>query len=201
MISEKLFFDVSLYISENYIEPVAETFYAAAVSDADISCDSAAFEMPKFLRANRAEKMAAGGAMPCAAVPMSSDDFDDLDQKLRMKDESFKDMLLRKIDEAGITDAQCYKSALISRSHFNKIKLNDDYRVQKATVLSFVLALKLPLDEASEMLTKAGYAFSPSDKRDLIVRFCLERGIYDVMQVNEILLRFDQQLLGGTQRE
>ena len=51
------------------------------------------------------------------------------------------------------------------------------------------------------MLTKAGYAFSPSDKRDLIVRFCLERGIYDVMQVNEILLRFDQQLLGGAQRE
>ena len=86
MISDKLFFDVSRYIDENYIEPVAETFYAAAVSDADISCDSAAFEMPKFLRANRAEKMAAGGAMPCNAVPMSSDVFDDLDEKLRMKD-------------------------------------------------------------------------------------------------------------------
>ena len=191
MISEKLFLDVSQYISDNYIEPDA--------LEADACYSSADFELPKLFRASRAEKMAVGGAAPCASL--SSDDFDDLDEKLRFRDESFKDMLLRKIDESGITDAQCYRKALISRSHFNKIKLNDDYRVQKATVLSFVLALELSFDDASEMLTKAGYAFSPSDKRDVIIRFCLERGIYDVMQVNEILFRFDQQLLGGGQRE
>ena len=130
-------------------------------------------------------------------APLPGGAMSDLEERLKYLDESFSEMLLRKIDEAGITDAECYKRAQLTRGHFNKIKNINGYRAGKSTVLALVLALRLERGEAAEMLAKAGYAFSPSSKRDLIVEFCIEKGIYDIMQVNEYLLAFDQELLGA----
>ncbi len=129
-------------------------------------------------------------------APLPGGAMSDLEERLKYLDESFSEMLLRKIDEAGITDAECYKRAQLTRGHFNKIKNLKGYRAGKSTVLALVLALRLERGEAAEMLAKAGYAFSPSSKRDLIVEFCIEKGIYDIMQVNEYLLAFDQELIG-----
>ena len=205
MIPEKIFIDVEEYIGRNYIEPLTGSAVmadrcAAHEEITEVKSLLKALKLGRAMEKNAVpsetdDYMGAAGAMPCASVPFADVDYDDLDSRLKVKDESFTEMLLRKIDEAGITDAQCYKKAQVSRSHFNKIKLNEDYRIQKGTVLAFILALELGQGEADEMMTKAGYAFSPSDKRDLIVQFCIENKIYDVMQVNEILFHFDQQIV------
>ena len=127
-----------------------------------------------------------------AAAPIS-----ELEERLKYVDESFAEMLFRKIDESGMTDADCYHKAQLTRGHFNKIKNQAGYRPGKSTVLALILALGLNRKEADEMLAKAGYALSPSSRRDLIIEFCMEKGIYDIMQVNEYLLAFDQELLGA----
>lgn len=120
-----------------------------------------------------------------------------LDELLKKVNETFSDMLLRLIDESGMTDAQVYKKANIDRRLFSKIRSNSDYKPTKKTALAFAIALELSYDKTQDLLMKAGYTFSNASKFDVIVAYFIVHGKYDIFEINEVLFYYEQPIIGG----
>lgn len=69
-------------------------------------------------------------------------------------------------------------------------------KIAKQTVIAFALALELSLDDMEDMLNKAGFSLSHSNKFDIIVEYFVSQGNYNVFEINEALFAFDQSLIG-----
>ena len=70
------------------------------------------------------------------------------------------------------------------------------YQPKKNTAVAFALALRLNVDETKDFLKRAGYAFSPSSKFDLIVEYFIDQKVYDIYTINLALFEHGQPLLG-----
>lgn len=181
IISSKLFNEINKYIKDRYIDK--EILF----NDVDIcslpleeKClqiddDVKVCEMPDFLKNRR-----------------KISEYD-LEQQL---EKSFSEELLFIIEKRNLKTSDVYRKANIDRKHFSKIKNNPDYRPSKITAIAFALALELDFDETDDFIGKAGYKLTHSSRFDIIIEYCIENKIYDVLEVNDILYDFGENLIG-----
>ena len=102
----------------------------------------------------------------------------------------FVQQLLSMIDKTGKKDSDIYKKAGLDRRLFSKMRSNKFYAPSKKTVLSLCLSLELSRQDADLLLSSAGYSLSRASDSDLAVAFCIERKIFDLRDINELLDHF-----------
>lgn len=176
-VSEELLGAVESYIDENYVD--IHAVRRRELLEVESKAMSDAMMAPPF----------------AGTVPMTA--FKGLDGMIDALDEPFNTTLLRLIDAKGKTDAEVYKRANIDRKLFSKIRTGKGYVPRKRTILALAIALELTLPETDDLLERAGYALSHSQKFDVIVEYFIVSGKYDIFEINEVLFKYDQPLLGA----
>jgi len=179
IVSEKLMGEVESYIDQHYVD----THHAGRSRLLDV-------EKASIAEANLSDFSTA----PMVAAVPHQQSLDDLIADL---DEPFSDTLFRLIDSKGKTDVEVYKKANIDRKLFSKIRSVKGYTPKKTTILALAIALELTLDETDDLLERAGYALSHASKFDVIVEYFIVSGRYNIFDINEVLFKYDQPLLGA----
>ena len=112
------------------------------------------------------------------------------------QDPSFSERLRKLLIAKNLDDVDVYKRANLSRQHWSKIISTKDYQPGKKTVFALAISMRLNLDETKDLLLAAGFALSHSHLFDIIIEYFIEHQKYNVFEINEVLFKYEQPLLG-----
>ena len=175
-ISKKLFSDIEEFIDDNYIVQ-DNSYYRMSLRKFNET-----YEECRSCNMSENED-----DLSSASYSLSFDDI--------FTEDTFSVKLFSIIDSKGLKDPEVYKKANIDRKLFSKIRSNENYNPSKKTAIALAIALELNLKDTQDLLSRAGYVLSKSNKFDLVIEYCITHKNYNIFDINNILFSFDLPLL------
>lgn len=172
-LGEKIYPDLETYIDLHYVEVANDNEYAPigfGFSTARLG-QSRNIELAYCVKED-------------ASVYFSERHGSKLDERIKHISDTYSEYLMYLIHEKNLTSKEVYDGSIVSKKVFSKIKNNRDYHPNKQTALRLCIGARLNLDEAKDLLARAGYALSPCDKTDIIFSYFIENEIYDIIELD-----------------
>ena len=116
-------------------------------------------------------------------------------------DLSFAEMCEWWCEKKGLKKGQFFSASNISKATFSNMKLHPDKAPKKNTVFACAIGLKLDIDQAKDLLMRAGVAFSKHFPTDRLVEQCIRDRNYSIDYINLKLYEQDLALLGYIPQE
>ena len=134
-------------------------------------------------------------------IHKTDDDLEDFFYRVALEMERAKEMtFVEKVNslilQKKVRETAVYKAAQMDRRLFSKIMSDKNYKPSKDTAVAIALAFRLTLDEATDLLKRAGYTLSHSDKRDIAIEFFFREKVYDMFEINYILSELKLKCIG-----
>lgn len=198
-LSSNLVGEVDAYIDSHYVKKKYASEYSNRVSSA--SRRRMYHEVEELSEEEELEVRASYKLLePMESCTFKSGDPEEslsLDEALENMGATFHDKLFELIDMIGIDNKDVYKRANLDRKHFSKIQCDPNYHPKKKTVMALCIALQLDLEQSKDLMARADWAFSPSSKVDLIVQKAIVDKQYDIYQLNMVLFKYTNEILGN----
>ena len=112
------------------------------------------------------------------------------------QDKSFIEMVDWWIEKKGMSMKNFYIQSNLNRAMLSNLRCHPDQLPKKTNAVACAIGLRLTLEEAEDLIGRAGFSFSKYVKSDVIVEYFIKNGLYDIFRINEELFSQDLVLLG-----
>lgn len=192
-LSQQLMDNVKSYIDEHYIEEKTAKEYRENRRrrwelENELFEETVQFQMRETYNAAPSCTFALSQSAP---APKS------LKERLNERSETFTQTLRRIMMEQDLSGPDVYKRVFMDKKTFNKIINDTQHQPSKRSALQLAIALRLNLDEARDFIAKAGYAFNPSNRFDVVLSYMIENKNYNIIEIDAVLFEFTETTLSN----
>ncbi|MDO4977121.1 MAG: macro domain-containing protein [Eubacteriales bacterium] len=190
-IGSRLSSSLEAYIDQNYVEEKREEEYlgrtefsktgSTSYMDFEITLREKAKQIARSRISRKKDKT---DSWEDSTGALSVDSEHSLEERMKHVTDSFSEYLLYLIDSKGMSYPEVYRKALVDKKVFSRLKNHPESRPKKITALCLCVGAELNMDQSKDLLARAGYAFSPCDKTDIIFSYFIENGIYDMIELD-----------------
>ena len=191
VLSQQLTRKVESYIDEHYIEKKTAREYRGNDRRRRIEMGDAVFES-----CFRAEKRAISPVFDSSVVPPVPV-AKSLEARLKESRETFTQMLRRIMMEKDLTGPDVYKRVFMDKKTFNKIINDAQHQPSRRSALQIAIGLRLNLEETRDLIARAGYAFNPGSRFDVVLSYMIENGNYNIIEIDTVLFKFTEMTLSN----
>lgn len=121
---------------------------------------------------------------------------EDLQNYLKAPEKTVSDFVIQKKKELKLKAAEIYKPALMTRQNYSKIVTNFTKHPKFEACIQLAFGLKLDLADTTELLRRAGNAFS-DNLYDRVIMYFIENGLYDMFELNKALDKMGEEPIGS----